>query len=109
MAHIQTIANYVTTHYSEDLSLNTLAEKYFFNPSYISRAFKQQLNISFTDFIKSVRVREATLLLQNSDFSVIQIAEKTGFDSSTSLCRTIKTIMGTTPLQYRKAYKSRNS
>ena len=107
--HIQTVANYVAAHYNEDISLKTLSEQYFFNPSYISRAFKQQLNISFTDYIKSVRIREATLLLQNSDLSVIQIAEKTGFQSSTSLCRTFKSVMGTTPLKYRKAYNESNS
>lgn len=108
-ARIQTIANYVSAHYNENISLKTLSEKYFFHSSYISRAFKQQLNISFTDFIKNVRIREAALLLQNSDFSVVQIAEKTGFESSTSLCRAFKSVMGTTPLQYRKAYKNSNS
>lgn len=106
--HIQNIANYVTEHYYENITLESLAKQYFFNPSYISRAFKQQLNISFTDFIKNVRVREAALLLQNSDLSVIEISQKTGFESSTSLCRAFKAIMGTSPLQYRKNYNKNN-
>ena len=106
--HIQTIANYVSAHYNEDISLKTLSEKYFFHSSYISRAFKQQFNISFTDFLKSIRIREAALLLRNSDLSVIQIAEKTGFESSTSLCRAFKSVMRTTPLKYRKACQNDN-
>ena len=103
---IQSITNYITSHYYSDISLESLSKKFFMHPSYISRAFKQQLNISFTDFLKSVRIREVTLLLQSSELSVMQIAEKTGFDSSTSLCRAFKSVMGTTPLQYRKSYKN---
>lgn len=103
---MQRITNYVTSHYYQDLSLESLSKMFFLHPTYISRAFKKQLNISFVDYLKSVRIREAMLLLQSSEFSIVEIATKVGFVSSTSFCRAFKAVMGTTPLQYRKSYHS---
>ena len=103
---IQKITNYITSHYYEDISLESLSTIFFLHPTYISRAFKKQLNISFVDFLKSIRIREAMLLLQSSNLSIVEIATQVGFDSSTSFCRAFKAVMGTTPLQYRKSYQN---
>ena len=101
------IVNYISSHYYENITLESLAKKFFLHPVYISRAFKKNLNLSLSDFLKTVRIREAALLLQNSDLSITQIAEKTGFHSPTSFCRTFKTTMMMTPLQYRKSHENK--
>lgn len=104
---ILTIANYVSSNYNQNISLETLSRDFFLHPAYISRAFKKQLNINFSDYLKTVRVKEAALLLKNSELDITSIAKRTGFESATTFTRTFKSSIGITPLQYRKIYKEK--
>jgi len=104
-SQIISIARYINSHFSEKISLDLLAKTFFLNPSYISRAFKQQLNISFLDYLRNVRIKEASVLLQTTNMGINEIATSTGFDSATTLCKVFKSSMGVTPLNYRKSFK----
>lgn len=99
------IVKYINENYSEKITLDSLSKKFFLNPSYISRAFKNKLNISFNNYLRSVRIREIAVLLQDTDLDIKSIAFRTGFESSTALCRTFKSAMGVTPLSYRNNYR----
>jgi len=101
-SQIISIANYINSNYNQNISLETLSKKFFLHPAYISRAFKKVLNINLVDYIKSVRIKEACVLLKNSESDISDIAINTGFESSSSFIRTFKSIVGITPLQYRK-------
>ncbi len=99
------IAEYIDTHFSEKITLNTIAEKFHLNPSYISRSLNEKLSISFSKYLKTVRIKEVCNLLATTDISVSEISVKTGFESSSDLCRVFKSIMGITPLQYKSSHK----
>lgn len=103
---MSSIVKYISEHYSENITLGTLSEKFYLHPAYISRLFKQKLNISFSCFLRNIRISKVMFLLKESDYSINQIAQKTGFDSSTTLCRFFKRNVGLSPLQYRKYYKN---
>ena len=104
---ILTIANYISSNFNQNITLESLSKQFFLHPAYISRAFKKQLNINFTEYIKSVRIKEATILLKNSTLDVAKIAKMTGFESATTLTRAFKETLGITPLQYRKIHKEK--
>lgn len=99
------IANYINSHFCENITLETLSKRFFLHPTYLSRAFKQRFNISFSDYLKNIRINRVMILLKDSDTSITEIAKQTGFESTTSLCRAFKRIIGIPPLQYRKMYK----
>lgn len=100
------IIDYINLHYREKITLDTLSQTFFLNPSYISRSFKDKFNFSFLDYLRTVRVKEACQLLENSSLKLEEIAESTGFNDSTDLCRTFKSIMRTTPSKYKSSRRT---
>lgn len=99
------ISEYIDNHFSERITLESIGNKFHLNPSYISRSLKEKLGISFSKYLKTVRVKEVCNLLVTTNLSNGIIAEKTGFESSSDLCRVFKSIMGMTPLQYKALHK----
>ncbi len=80
------IAAYINNNYNQELSLQSLATRFFIDPYYLSRVFKKSLGISFVDYINSVRVMEAKKLLQDTDKSIITIAQEVSRIVAMSFC-----------------------
>ncbi len=99
------ISEYIDNHYSERITLESIGKEFHLNPSYISRSLKEKLSISFSKYLKTVRIKEVCNLLATTDLPNGVIAEKTGFESNSDLCRVFKSIMGITPLQYKALHK----
>lgn len=97
------IINYISEHYYENITLASLSKIFFLSPSYISRSLKENLNISFSEYLRTVRIKEACQLLENTSLKLEEIAEKVGFSGSSDLCRTFKSIMHTTPAKYKES------
>lgn len=95
------IVDYINLNYHKKITLESLSKMFFLNPTYISRSFKEKFNISFSDYLRTVRVKEACELLENSSLKLDKIAETTGFNDNSDLCRTFKAIMRITPSKYK--------
>lgn len=105
---ISLITRYINDNFSKKITLETLSNEFFLNPSYISRIFKKKLNISFSAFLRNIRINKVMDYLKDTDYTITEIAQKTGFDSLTSLCRVFKKNVGMSPLRYRILYKNTN-
>ena len=81
------------------------ADRSHLSYSYFSRMFKQIMGKSFSEFISNVQINTAKNLLLTASLSVTEIAEQTGFSSSSHLIATFKHETGMTPHQYRKQMK----
>ena len=99
---VSLVAAYINNNYNEDISLNSLAERFFISPCYLSRTFKRITGSSFTEYVTGVRIKEARRLLLKSEMSVAEIAISVGFKSTTHFGRAFKTLVGVSPLSYRK-------
>lgn len=95
------ICQYIEDHLSEDLSLVRLAEIHFFNPSYLSRFFKQESGINLSDFIDRCRVKKAKELLRDPHMKVRDVAVEVGYEAAHSFTRFFKKVTGMTPQEYR--------
>ncbi|MDF2653101.1 MAG: hypothetical protein K0Q73_8906 [Paenibacillus sp.] len=95
------IRKYIEDHLHEDLSLNRLADLVQFNPSYLSRLYKQETDMGLLNFIQQCRINKAKELLDGSSLKVYEIAEKVGYESRLSFVRMFKGQMGMTPQEYR--------
>ncbi|WP_336760178.1 helix-turn-helix domain-containing protein [Paenibacillus sp. USHLN196] len=100
---IHSLCNYVKDNLEKDLSLVRLAELHHFNPSYLSRFFKQEMGINLSEFIDDCRIRRAKELLQNTDLMVREIALQVGYEAAHSFTRLFKKITGMTPQEYRES------
>ncbi len=100
--HIECAKDYVENNYQNvNLSLNMVAEYVGINSSYLSRLFKEILNVKFVDYLNQYRVEKAKYLIDNTDFAITEIGYKTGFSSMPTFFRVFKKYNGITPGQYR--------
>ena len=83
----------------KDLHISDLALKAGSNRTYVSNYINKELNMSFTDYINSYRIRYAQSLMTQPDnkLSPVEICEMSGFTNEVSFYRNFKKITGTTP------------
>ncbi|HHY82988.1 MAG TPA: helix-turn-helix domain-containing protein [Clostridiales bacterium] len=98
---IEFINSYIINHLDEELSLNKFAELLNYHPSYLSRVFKQEMGISFSDYLTGIRVEKAKELLQQNDLKISAIATMLGFEDASYFTRFFKKNTGMAPLEYR--------
>lgn len=98
---IDRICQYIEDHLHEDISLVRLAEVHYFNPSYLSRFFKQEVGINLSEYIDKCRIRKAKELLRNGDLKVRDVAASVGYEAPHSFTRFFKKVTGMTPQEYR--------
>lgn len=85
-----------------NLSLNSIADELSMSPVYLSRLYKQLTAGALSDVIGEMRMNKAKELLRGSEYTVSEIAEKTGFTNSSYFYRIFKKNNGITPNDYRK-------
>ena len=98
------LLKYCTEHFNEPITLNYLAEKFGYNPSYMSHIFSQKFKMSFLKFINALRIDEAKKLLRKNE-RITQIALDCGFGSIRNFNRVFKEATGITPKEYRESKK----
>src|SRR5690625_3910093 len=95
------IIHYINENYnSADLSLKSIANKFFISPYYLSRIFKNATGFTYTEYLNHVRIQKAQRMLKESNSKVIDIAGKVGFNSLTHFGRVFKDITQYTPTAY---------
>ena len=100
------LISYIDENLHEELSLSALAQKSFYNPSYFSRIFKQKLGVSLTDYIRQKRMELAMRLLRETDLTVDEIIERTGYKERSAFYHAFSRCVGTAPVDYRARMRS---
>ena len=100
----QQIIHYLEAHYSEDLSLDDLAQALGYNKSYLCIAFKKDTRQTILDCLNMIRIRSAAALIVYSDHSLSQVAELCGFTTVSHFNRVFLKYAGITPGHCRRAY-----
>ncbi len=101
-ASIRRICEYIATHLDEDLSLLRLSELSYFNPSYLSRLFRQETGQTLSDFIAALRCDKAKELLHDPAARIMDVTTAVGFESAHYFSRFFKKMTGLTPQEYRE-------
>lgn len=74
----------------------------FYSPSYFSRAFKHHFGVSFSTYMKNLRIKKAINLLNDSNLSIEKISEMVGYKDKSELYRTFRNSVGVSPGEFRK-------
>lgn len=93
---------YLNAHYTEEISLDTIAADLGYNPSYLSRCFKAKLRIGIPGYITMLRLRHAVLLMRNSEKSITECAFDSGFSSLRTFYRAFQEEFHCSPKEYRE-------
>ena len=99
---IRKIMDEIKEHYTENITLTGLAEKYSISVSYLSELLKEHLQLSFSEYISSKRIQKAKELLADDSLSIEQIAEQTGYNDYFYFTKVFKKNTGISPSKYRK-------
>ena len=103
---IADIKNYVHHHLSEPISTEEMAKALFMNRSWMAVKFKQETNMTLTDFILKEKTEEAKRLLRYTDKPITSISAYLGFSSQSHFSRTFKKYTGSLPNEYRKRHNN---
>ncbi len=98
---IEKIIDYIWKNYTQNISLEDMADKAAMNRSAFCRYFKKQTGKSFVRFVNDIRVGYARKLLMDNDMDIAQIAFDSGFESVNHFNRTFKSITSYTPTEFR--------
>lgn len=96
---------YIIKHYNEDISLQSASEWIGISSSYLSKVFKQDFGIGFSEYLNEYRVRQAQSLLQSGLGSLKDIVQQIGFNNYNYFFRVFKSITGMTPTEFEKEQK----
>jgi YesN/AraC family two-component response regulator len=91
--------------YSENLSLEELAEKYHFSSAYLSRKIKQETGYFFVDILKAIRLVRTIQLFEDGE-KISQACEKAGFRDQRYFSQVFRGTFGCSPSEYRKQNSS---
>ncbi|MBE5684889.1 MAG: AraC family transcriptional regulator [Ruminococcus sp.] len=100
---LREIIAYVNSHYKDSLTLDDMARQTGFSREYFCRFFKQHMGITFLRYVNEVRVSHAGRLLSDTDLSISEVMQESGFTNQTLFNRLFKEIYGMTPRQARNS------
>lgn len=99
------IFEFLENHYYENISASILAEMCHYNPSYFSRLFKKYTGITFSEYLKKIRIRNACRLLENKNIKINDLYTKVGYTNKTNFYKHFREITNMTPYEYKKVKK----
>ena len=101
------VKRYLDSNYSENITLDLLAELSHLNKYYLSHEFTKYYGISPINYLNRKRIEVCKDLLENSDYDISDIAHLTGFSSQSYLSQSFRKYCQMTTGNYRKLVKKR--
>ena len=99
---IRSAVEYLAAHYAEDINLNTVAAHVFLNREYLSRQFKKEVGVNFSEYLMELRLRKALRLLRGTDMRIGEIADSVGLPNVSYFTAAFKKQYHMTPTEIRK-------
>ena len=93
--------DYINRNYRTRVTLESVAEKYGYNPAYFGRLFQKSYGLTFHRYLSKKRVEAACGLLITTEQNVAEIAAAVGFGNTTHFYAEFQKLVGCTPGEYR--------
>lgn len=95
------VFHYISQHFTEPLSLESVAHALGISRIHLSHIFSQQLHINFRQYINTLRIDRACALLRDPAHSISQIAYLCGYGNPRTFHRAFLSQCNMPPKQYR--------
>ena len=100
--YVRTAIDYIAQNFDREISADDVAAAVDVSKFHLQREFRKATNMTIVDMINHYRIKKAKFLLENSRFSIIDIAHEVGLNSRQYFTDLFTKITGYTPAQYRK-------
>lgn len=106
---VKKACDFINENYTNDISLENVANYIGLNASYFSKLFKDATGITFVKYLEKQRMEEAIKLIRNTNMMISEIGIKVGYNSPNYFSRVFKRFTGLTPDNYRQRYNICNN
>lgn len=103
---IKNITTYIENHFSENITLNTLACHANISVFHLSHIFKRYTSQTPIEYLNHYRLIMAAQMLLSEDTSIINISSACGYNNVSYFNRSFKAKYGMTPKEYRRSKNS---
>jgi two-component system response regulator YesN len=98
---INSITKIIDDNYTDvELNLQTVADKLGYNSKYISRVFKDNMGVTFSSYLKNVRIQNAVFLIEQGVTAIKNVALLSGYKDPFYFSSVFKSVTGKSPKQY---------
>lgn len=101
------IFEYINNNFTEDITLDKIADVAGFSKFHFCRLFKQFTGTTFYDYLNQRRIKEAEKLLLNPELTITDVAMHSGFSSISTFNRVFKNFKECTPTEFKKLYQEK--
>ncbi|MDQ0062502.1 AraC family transcriptional regulator [Paenibacillus harenae] len=96
------IVRMIQENYDQEISLESYAQELNYHPVYLSRVFKREIGMTFSDYLSEYRMRMAKVMLETTDKKISEIGEQLQYKNISAFIRTFRKLYDMTPGQYRE-------
>ena len=104
--YVEQAIDYIYENYNKNITIGDMANHLNIDRTYLYRLFKRECNVSPQKYLLNFRLRVAVNKLENTQKSIMEIAEECGFNNVSLFCHQFKKVYSDTPLNYRKYPRS---
>lgn len=101
---IKTVMSYITQNMDKHFTLQDLSKKFNIPLTALKLCFKGVYGTSINAYLRAYRMNAASLLLRQSNDSIVSIAGQVGYANASKFAAAFRAIMGTSPQEHRKAF-----
>lgn len=106
---MKTKINQYDDNFHNDFSMTVLSDIAGISQQYLCKIFKQTMNIRPNEYVTCRRTTEAKKLLTETNLSIADIADRSGFSDTGYFCTVFRKQEKMTPTEYRKLHNTANS
>ncbi len=99
---VKSVVQYLQMNYAKEINFTQIAAEYNFSASYLTKIFKEHTGISPIKYLIDYRIKTAKSMLKDTNLTIKEIAEKTGFIDPFYFSKCFKNYCGVTPSQYKE-------
>jgi two-component system response regulator YesN len=105
---MESVIELIQENYSrEDFSLQEAADKVGLSVAYLSRIFRKETGYTFVDYLTNLRMRKASILLQDDSVKIYEVAERVGYSSQQYFSLVFKKKLGVNPIDYKQSIREK--
>ena len=93
---------------NSELSISSIANELLYNSKYLSHIFKSRTRVSYSEYLRSVRLKYATTLFEHGLDSVKNVAMLSGFSDPLYFSKVFKNNIGVSPKEYIESVRNKN-
>ena len=99
---VKAVNEYISTQFMKRITIDSLSDRFDIPTSTLKRCFKGVYGTTIHHYLKECRINAAKHLLQESDQSILEIANAVGYENGSKFTSAFKEATGVTPSAYRK-------